>query len=105
MREKLKEDIRYPGAKRFIDKIRDVEPNSKIEAPGLDIHFLETRHSTLDTCSLRLIGRLVLIRCASYTRPILSSILKEYEDGVRTVESIYGVFKGARPDFLFHRLH
>jgi len=102
IRERLREEYRFKGAMNFYDKIKSVEPDSKWQINDVSAHFIETRHSTIDTCSLAF----------EWTEPESDRPLRvvhtadfkldaaKFEDGVKTVD-IYRAFGSENPDFLF----
>jgi len=100
MRERFKEDRRYPSARRYADLIETFEKGSRLAlSADVDVTFVETRHSTPDSCSLAFEWR----SPAAPLRVIHTADFKldagRFEDG--TIEtSAYRVF-GDDPDFLF----
>jgi ribonuclease J len=101
IREKLLDQGRSMGTQDKVDCIRPVGTNSEIQLDDLKIRFIETRHSTPDTCSLAFHWKpaggaeLKVVHTADFKLDD-----KPFEDGIKRVD-IYDVFGGARPDFLF----
>lgn len=101
IREKIKEDVPFRGASRYADKIKSVEVNSVHQLGDVEVRFIETRHSTADTCSLAFKWTnaqgqaLRVIHTADFKLD-----KNEFEDGVVDATA-YQVFGRERPDFLF----
>ena len=98
---RLSEDARYPAARKWASKIRTVEPGAEVQVGDVRVFFLETRHSTLDTCSMAFewTGAAIPLRVIHTADFKLDE--HEFEDGVKTVKDVYGVFGNERPDMLF----
>lgn len=100
IREKVREDVRYPHAHLYAKTIEEVELNKWWEHGDIEIKFIEGRHSTLQTCAVAfrwraLNGELKILHTSDFKMDN-----EEYVDGVKGPE-IYDVFDGKRPDFVF----
>ncbi len=102
VRERLKDDSRFKGVMNFYDKIKSVEVNSKWQIGEVCAHFIETRHSTVETCSIAFEWKdpatgvdLRVVHTADFK---LDS--NKFEDGIKTAQ-IYRAFGNKNPDFLF----
>jgi len=100
IKEKLTDESRIHNGKRFLEKVKIVQPDSMIQLGEVEVFFMETRHSTPDTCSIGLRWRkgdqeLKIVHTSDFK-------LDEHEflDGIKTV-SLYDIFKGQSPDILF----
>ncbi len=102
IRHRIKDDLRYPGAAKFLDSIVEVVDGEKICIQDLEITYLPTRHSTLDTYSLAFCWKnpgsppLKVIHTSDFKLDDT-----KYEDGVWSAESIYGHFQPEATDILF----
>ncbi|MBS1984701.1 MAG: ribonuclease J [Bdellovibrionales bacterium] len=103
IRERMSDGGRSSEAKNFRDRVIDIEPGTTREIRDLKIHFLRTRHSTLDTCSVAFDWSggerpLRIVHTADFK---LDS--HRFEDGTLALEDAYGVFtrRGLTPDMLF----
>ncbi len=99
IRLKVMEDTRYPNAHKFVGKVRNVDLNEWFDVDGIEVRFIEGRHSTLQSCAIAFkwadgAKEMSLLHSSDFK---IDS--EEYEDGVRGLE-IYDVFDGKRPDFL-----
>lgn len=100
IRERLLDEARIHNGKRFLDLIVTVEPDTMLHLDGVDVYFMETRHSIPDACSLAFhwksaLGDLRIVHTSDFKLDEHS-----FEDGVKTV-ALYDVFKDVRPDLLF----
>jgi ribonuclease J len=104
MREKLSEEGRLEGVPhaqvRLDEIIQEIDVDGELQVDDVTVRFIETRHSTADTCSLAFHWK----SPSGSLRVVHTSDFKldptPFPDGVKDV-SIYGVFGGERPDFLF----
>ena len=104
MRERLQDERRYPDARRYAACIKDVGTDAVLTVNDVEVRFLETRHSTLDTCSLAIEWKrsdrpLRLVHTADFKLDAHA-----FTDGVRDLAAVYGSCReDARggPDFLF----
>lgn len=101
VKARLSDDVRHVEAKRFIDRLVPIETGHREQVGDVDIRFLETRHSTLETFS-------IAFEWASPSGPLSivhTSDFKidpsKFEDGSWGLEKVYGTFGGESPDFLF----
>lgn len=99
IRQRLSDETRLKDGKRFFSQIYVVEPNTFVQLGDVTVHFMETRHSIPDTCSIAMHwkspqGDLRIVHTSDFK---LDS--HRFEDGVKTVD-LYDVFKGRRPDIL-----
>jgi len=101
IKEKVLDDLRYPHAKKFVDRLVPITAGEALElAPGLLVRFIEARHSTLQCHALAFEWRET---SGDVTRVLHTSDFKldenAYEDGVIGL-SAYDCFGGESPDFL-----
>lgn len=102
IREKILDDTRYKKAKRHMDSLVPVEPDSVVNlGNGLQVRFIEARHSTLQCCALAIEWTAA---DESKTRVLHSSDFKIdeniYEDGSKGLSIYENAFDGAPVDFL-----
>jgi ribonuclease J len=101
IKDKLLDSQRLTNGSRFFSQIKVVPTNCILELDDLKIHFLETRHSTPDTCSIAFEWKPP--GCDSFKIVHTSDFkidVHEFEDGVKTAE-LYNVFDGQQADLLF----
>lgn len=104
LREKLADDNRSEGSPlgrlKLDEIIQEVDVDGEVQVDDVRIRFIETRHSTADTCSIAFEWQ----RSEGPLRVVHTSDFKldptPFPDGVKDV-SIYGIFGEKRPDFLF----
>lgn len=100
IRAKIAEDVRYPHAHLYSNAVEEVEIDEWWDYNGIQIRFIEGRHSTLQTCAVAFRWKTQ----ENDLKVLHTSDFKmdddEYVDGVKGPE-IYDVFDGKRPDFVF----
>jgi ribonuclease J len=96
IREKVQE--RKPPGCDLLQVIQSVDPGSHQSFADVDVHWIETRHSTPESCSLAIHWKtpdLKIIHTADFKIDT-----GRFPDGVKT-EDIFDAFGGRSPDFLF----
>jgi ribonuclease J len=102
IREKISDDVRYPRARRHLDKLTAIRTGEDVVlGPGLKLRYVEVRHSTLQCHSLAFEWQEA---SGDVTRVLHSSDFKidehSYEDGTIGLDA-FDCFDGQSPDFLF----
>lgn len=99
--ERLGDDPRYPGVRKWQSKIKTITPGEWLSLGGPEVRFISVRHSTADACSLAFrwpdsSGEMLkIIHTADFKLD-----KHAFKDGVIDATH-YDVFESARPDFLF----
>ena len=100
---RMSDDSRYPDARKLLHKIESIACGSEVRVGDVRVVFLETRHSTIDTCSLAFEWHggekpLRVIHTADFKIDEHA-----FSDGVKKLKDVYGIFADADAsvDFLF----